>query len=657
MEDILTEEERENMRKIAALRKIAWGISAKWSWLFVLTFVYLGVGFSAYLVHRLAKSSQRFEATTRLIYTPRQVGKITPMGDKQLLRVLERRSLRRRVGEILSLPPGEKDTLAVDLNIVQEGRPSNIYTLSAKSGSRVAAVRKINAYADILLDEYADYRAQELARWLGAAGAREEDFRKEIVELETQEALLKSQAETPTPIETLTTLNGLLSDQRRNLLMIDVEMSAEKAKKEKYEDDLGDLGPSILGCSDELQPIKRSMEALDAEIAKLREMYTDLNPKVRGKLEDRAALEAEYMAVLESRGIRGLTPEDISRVERSAKGLLDAQARIEALAEGRETLESGMRENEERVEKLAILAPQLERLRAQRMDVERLRRELGEQLDEVGYVRETLRSDLQQIERAEGADDRNPLGAKTFLIAGAGAAVCTGALIAWTVMLGLLFGKMRGAVELGAYGDVEVLGSLPARWALRKRLEKDALGVVALNFVNAKSPKGVVLVCRLKGAKPQPKFTAALDWSLSMAGQRPFYLNVVQSADFEADEGAETLINTVKKGAEGWFPVVNRYSLAPTELQMLRADLDALKADFDCIFVAMPGGLRRGGNFLSQLLGVCDSALLIAGCDRTRRRELAYVRRMATIAGKPMMGLVTNAKGRVVRREMEASKW
>lgn len=657
MEDVLTEEERANLRKIAALRKVAWGIFVKWNWLFILTFVYLTAFFSVYLVNRLSKSSQRFVATTRLLYTPRQVGKITPMGDKQLLRVLERRSLRRRVGEELPMPDGEKETLPIDLKIVQEGRPSNLYTLTAKSGSRMAAVRKVNAYADILLNEYSDYRVQELTRWIGAAGMRDEDFRKEIADLEAQEAVLKSESGTATPLEALTALNSLVSDQRRNLLMIDVETATETSKQEKYEDDLGDLGPSILGCSDELQPIKQSMESLDAEIAKLREMYTDLNPKVRGKLEDRALLEAEYISILEAHGVRGLTSEDISRVERSARGLMDSQVRLAALANSRETLQRSLRENEEKVEKLAMVAPQLERLRAQRMDLERARRELDEQLDEVGFVRETIRSDLQQIERTEDATDRNPLGLKTLLIAAAGAGVCTGALAVWTVMLGLLFGKMRGTVELGAYGDVEVLGSLPRRWALRKRAEKDALGVVALNFVNSKTPKNVVLVCRLKGAKPQPKFAATLDWSLSMAGQRPFLLNVVQNADFEAEEGAETLINTVKKGSEGWFPVVNRYSLAPTELQMLRADLEALRADFDCILVAMPGGLRRGGNFLSQLLGVCDSALLMAGADKTRRRELAYVKRMANLAGKPMMGLVTGAKGRVVRREMEASKW
>lgn len=657
MEDVLTEEERAAMRKFAALRKVAWGIVVKWTWLFLLVFIYLAAGFSAYLVHRLSKSAHRFEASTRLMYNPRQAGKVSPVGDKQLLRILERRSLRKRVGEVLPMPPGEKETLVIDLTIQQEGRPSNFYTLRAKSRSRVAAIRKVNAYADILMDEYASYRAQELARWMGAAGAKEEDFAKEIAELESQEAMLKMEAGTPSPTETLTTLNNMMSDQRRNLLMMEVETSTEKAKKEKYEEDLGDLGPSILGCSEELQPIKQAMESLDAEIAKLREMYTDLNPKVRGKLEDRAALEEEYMAILEARGIQGLTVRDISRIERSAHGLIDAQTRLAALQRSREALERSLRENEQKAEKLSLVAPQLERVRSQRADVERLRREVGEQLDEVGYLRATLRSDLQQLERTEAASDRNPLGPKTFLMAGAGALVCTGALLVWTVMLGLLLGRMRGAVELGAYGDVEVLGSLPRRWALRKRAEKDALGVVALNFVNAQSPKGVVLVCRLKGAKPQPKFVEALDWSLSMSGLRPFVLNVVQNSEFKADEDAETLINTVKKESEGWFPVVNRYSLAPTELQMLRADLEALKADFDCILMVMPGGLRRGGNFLSQLLGVCDSALLMAGSDKTPRRELAYVRRLVGIAGKPMMGLVTGAPGRVVKREMEASKW
>ena len=130
-------------------------------------------------------------------------------------------------------------------------------------------------------------------------------------------------------------------------------------------------------------------------------------------------------------------------------------------------------------------------------------------------------------------------------------------------------------------------------------------------------------------------------------------MEVVSGAGFEPPEGAEPMISAVRKGARGWFPVVNRYSLAPTELQMLQADVASLKGDFDCVLLTMPGGLRRGGNFFDQLLGVCDSALLMTGFDRTPRSALAYVRRHVVAAEKPMMGLVVGASAADVRREME----
>jgi hypothetical protein len=337
--------------------------------------------------------------------------------------------------------------------------------------------------------------------------------------------------------------------------------------------------------------------------------------------------------------------------------MLEAQSRAAALRETRAALGEALAANEARAAELTEVAPRMTVLSGRRAELLKELKDFGQQIGNEGYLKESARGDLRQIERAENADDRSPLQPKNFVLAAAASAVCTGALAVWTIVLGLWLGRVRGTKELAAHGDVEVLGSLPRRWALRKNAEKDALGVVAMNFVNAQAPKGVVLLCRLKGAKPQPKFVSVLDWSLSMSGSRLFLLEVVQNADFDTVKGAETLLNTVRKGPAGWFPVVSRYSLAPTELQMLRADLETLKAEFDCIVVSMPGGLWKGGNFLSQLLGVCDSALLVTGFDKSRRRELRYVRRMALLAGKPMMGLVTGAGGRMVRREMEASKW
>ena len=109
----------------------------------------------------------------------------------------------------------------------------------------------------------------------------------------------------------------------------------------------------------------------------------------------------------------------------------------------------------------------------------------------------------------------------------------------------------------------------------------------------------------------------------------------------------------VKKGDACWFPVDNHYTLAPTELQMLQADLATLRGEYDHVFVRIDGGIRKGGSFFSQMLGVCDSALIVAGVGSTPRSWFTYARRCIIEAEKPMMGIMAGATRRMVKVEME----
>ena len=87
MEEELTESEREQLKRINALRKVACVILLKWIWQILTVFtVSLGV-FSAFFVWRSAKSVHRFDALTRLLYTPRHISKIETVSDKQLLTI------------------------------------------------------------------------------------------------------------------------------------------------------------------------------------------------------------------------------------------------------------------------------------------------------------------------------------------------------------------------------------------------------------------------------------------------------------------------------------------------------------------------------------------------------------------------------------------
>jgi len=656
MEDQLTESERAQMRKFAAMQKIAGCILKKWAVVLVACFLVASFAFSVVLVWHFAYSGHRFSAKTRLLYNPRKTVRIDSMSDKQLLSVLERQSLKRRVGQKLRMGYDERACLGIDLNIVQERKPTNLFTLHAKAPTWVGAVKKVNAYAETLIEEYVSYRKRDLDNLKSSMQVRMESVQRHIAEVEGEETIVKGKSGVAAPVEFLTTLNSLLSDQRRNLSALGVQIANEEVKKAKLESEVGEIGPTVIANAAEIRKKSDALAAIDADLAKLREVYTDINPKVLGRLDDRKAVLDDYDAFLKEKGIAGIGTEDIGRIERSAAALAEVGTKLEVLYESRRSLVQEVADNEKKSSELVSVIPALERLRVKRDDLERTKRELEDQMDNISYLQMSIENDLQQIERAGGAGDKNPISAKNFALAAAGGLVGTLVLAFWLLAVELVFGKVRGATELAAYGDVEIVGSLPKPGALPADERKDVLGVVALNYCNMELPKGVVLVCRLPGSEPQADFLSALDWSLSMAGQRSFMLEIVSSTGFEPPEGSEPMINAVRKGAKGWFPVANRFSFAPTELQMLQADIASIRTEFDMVFLMMPGGLRKGGSFFSQLLGACESVVVSVGADATPRSDLEYVRRHVLESGKPMMGIVTGASAKVVRKEMESRK-
>lgn len=656
MESELTAEEREQMRKFAAFKRVSLGILVKWAWVAIIVFGAIGLAFSTLLVWHSAKSSHRFNATTRLLFSPRQIEHAQNMSDKQLMSVLDRNSLKRRVGRVLSMPSADRTCLTTDLTIKQERKPTNLYTLTANASSWVGAVRKVNAYAEILISEYITYRKRDLDAWSEVLELRKKALLDQIAELEAEESMAKGKAGVASPVETLTILNGLISDQRRNYSMLSVQMANEQVKRKKLEDAVGKMGDAIIRCAPLIRKKSAELAALDAEIAKLRDVYTDRNPKVMGKLDDRRELMDDYVEMLRENGIDGISLDDVEQVEQSVRELADITLRMEVLAESQRSLEHEIKQNEERCEALTGTIPQLERIRIKRDELERKERELEEQQGNIEYLLMTSDNDLRQIERAGGAGDEGPFNIKNIVLSVVGAGVCTLALLFWILVLELMFGNVKDAKELAANEDVLVIGSLPKDNVVSESMEKDVLGVVALNFAAADIPKGIVLVCRLAGSPKTDKFATELEWALSMSGQRIFDLEVVPGMDFEPPEGSETMINTVRKGDDGWFPAANRYVLAPTEIEMLKVDITALRAEFDTVFIHMPDGLRRGGNFFSQLLEVSESALLIIGTGTTPRSELAYVRKHVSEASRPMMGLVGGASAKTVRDEMDETR-
>ncbi|MBR0057664.1 MAG: hypothetical protein IJP66_10075, partial [Kiritimatiellae bacterium] len=655
MDRELTEEEREReeVRKLVALQKVVGQIVLKWRTLLISTFAALSIGFTLFIVWHYATSNHRYDASTRLSYMPRKVARVENLNDKQLFSILERPSLKRRVGQRLSMPREERECLGIDLEITQERKPTNIYTLKARAPGKLAAITKVNTYAKVLIDEYRDYRMRDLDALRESIGARKERVRERLSELDGEETIVKGKSGVASPVETLTAINSLLSDQRRDLAMLNAQILNEEVKRRRLEETVGGFGETVSRNSAAIREKFERLAAIDAEIANLRTIYTDLNPKVMGKLEDRDAFFRDYENFIAENGLEGKTLEEVALIEKAVGELAEIQMRLEVLAESRRSLEQWIKDNEERSAKLTGVIPALERLNGQRLDLESTMRSLDDQISEIEYLQMAMASDLTQIERSGGAGDSDPLRSKNFIMSIAAALFCTLSLGVWIVVLELLFGKVWSKKELAAYDEFLVLGSIPAAGALPESEEKDILGVAALRFCKADLPKSVVLVCRLPGVPPQDAFSAALDWSLTMSGQRAFTLEIVKSADFVPPEGATSIISTFRKDTQGWLPIENRYMLVTSELEMLQADLAALKEEFDVVFITMPDGVRRGGSFFSQLLGVCDSVLLMVGARATPRSWLVYARQAFAQAGKPVMALLTGVKAKIAKREME----
>ena len=656
MADNLLESEAEQIRRFTALQKVAIGIVAKWAWLLLLTFVVSYFFGLAFLVWHSAQSVHRFSAETKLLYNPRKMDNFESMDNRQLMSVLDRRSLKRKVADAVPMPMAEKQCLSIDLEVVQSRKPENIFTLTAQSGSWKGAVQKVNAYADILLKEYVDYRTRDLEMQRESIDLRKEKVMKQIAEVESEETLLKGKAGVAAPVEMLTAVNALLSDQRRNLSILGVQQANESVRKKRLEEDVGTIGPTVLANAPTIRKRSAEIAAINAELTKLRQVYTDLNPKVLGKLEERKLLLDSYSSFLKEKGIGNVAVEDIERIERAALELADVTTKLEVINESHRSLELEIKDNEARSENLSAAVAGLERLRSKREDLERTQKEVDGVLENLGYLQASLHNDLQQIERAGGAGDKEPLRGKNFIFAAGGAFVITLVVVFWLLTLEFIFGNVRDSAEMTAWGDVIGLGALPKPGVMSPEDENDVRGVVALNFCNADVPKSIVLVCRLPGATEQPKFREALDWSLAMAGRKSFLLNLVRNTDFTPPEGAETLLNTVCQDPHGWFMVENRYSLAPTELEMLKADVEEIKKAHDVIFIMMPDGFCKGGSFFNQLLSVCDCVLMVVGAGTTPRTDLSYVRHHASASERAVLGIMVGVAAKVARREMEAGK-
>ena len=649
----LTEEERARLRGLIAFQKLVLGIALRWWWLFAAVFLALLTLFSAFLWMRGARSVNRYEAKTRLMYSPKKVSRIDNLGDKQMMTILERGSLKRRVLDYVDMDMMERMCLTVDMKIEQSRRQSNLFTLTAASKTKKGAYAKVNAYADILIEEYVSYRSKDLETWRDSLEVRRMNLMDQISDIDAEEAAFKTTTGALSPKESLLALNALLSDQRKNDSALGVEAANEELKKHKLEDIVGDVGATVLANAATIRKKAAAIASIDAELVQLREKYTDLNPKVAGKLQERNEKVLEFEDFLKSKGVEGVELDKIDQIEKAAGEFADCVTRLEVVEQKRAALAKEIVDNEKRASELAKIVMDYERIEVRRADLTTAVRDVDDQLSGISYAIGALRNDLRQIERSNGADDNGPFGSKKAIFAFGGAFVVAGGMLFVIIVLELLFGKVRDGREIAIYDGISYLGSIPKSGSMPEDEAREAMGVVSLKTLLAVKEAKTIFACRLPGSESNMTFAETMDFTATMSGASCFLLDIVAQPNFTPPEGAEEMIGVVRNGQRGWFPAVNRFALAPTELQMLKADIASLVESFDNIFIRIEGVVRVGGTFFDQLLELSDAVLLMVGAGTTPRSSFAFARRHLKSSGKLVMAIAAGASAKRVRKDME----
>ena len=653
MAEELTKDELARLQSIASFQKVGLGIVIRWRLLFLLVFLAISSVFAGYLWMRGSRSVKRYEATTALLFAPKKIAHIENMSDKQLMTVLNRPSLKRRIASKVQMDFIESTCLTTDMVIEQGRRQGSLFTLTSASKTFEGAVAKANAYADILVEEYVAFRSKDLDIWRKSLEERRKKLVDKLSEVEAEEASLKTHSGALSPNEALVALNALISDQRRNDSALGVDAANEEIKKRKLKASVGDKGSIIMENAPIIRRYMASIASLDAELSQLREKYTDLNPRVAGKVSERAERVTELNGFLRSKGVEGIEIDKIDQIEKSAAEFSECVTRLEAIKEKRLALSREISDNEKRAASMASAVMEYERVVTRREDILSSVRALDEQLGGIAYAIGSLPNDLRQIERTKGSADSGSFGIKRAVFAFGGAVVLTVVVMAVIVMLELIFGKVRGRREVAAYAGVEFLGSLPAKGVMSNDEAREATRVVALKTLLGCKDRKLVFACRLPGVELDAAFAEAVDYTASMSGASCFLLEIVSGEGFKPPEDCEEMIGMVRSGARGWFPVANRFAMAPTEIEMLKADVTALGDSFENIFVCIDNGAHFGGMLFDQLVELSDAVMLLVGDGTTPRSAYAYARRHLKSSGKAVLAVATGAKAKAVRAEME----
>lgn len=622
------------LRRLNALRGIVQIIARRWLWAFLAALVVVSGALTALLARRTARSCERAVVTTKLQFYPKSAAKIPALDAKQVLQILTRAALVRTYIEEAGLVGVERLRAWIDLSIEQNRWDPRLFEITTKASTEARAVEKANAFADVCLKEYEAYRRAELEKWLTTIGARRQELLDQIAQVDGEEQRLAQANGLLSPEEDADRLRTTISDQKVRLSEAAVRVTNGALRAKRLKEELGAVSVKAFGRADELKALQEDVLRAEKEVARLRTLYTDKNPRLAVVLKAQAESRAKLDAFLKENEMPAMTSVELERLTAVYEKLKDTEIEYEVQKSGKEALEKEIAANERQLTTLVRLLPQFEGFRRRRETLQATIQGLEETISDIRYLQASVSGDLAQVERATGGKVSSPLSKKNVALGLAGGLFAAGGLLMLLVLADFAFGRVRSPREVACYLGVRLLGAVVPKDRCPKGVEhKDLIDRICFQIERETAANSVHFMGLLPGGAFVDELGEAMHWNLTMAGRRVVALDIVPAKTFEVPEGAEFLAAVCLKGDRGWFARANPLALSPSETKLLGEDIATLRRRFDVVALRCAEPIASD-IFLRQILEIAEVTLFHVGACRTPRAALRRLARDGEAVGK-----------------------
>ena len=506
------------------------------------------------------------------------------------------------------------------------------FRISVKAPHERCAVRITNDFADTCLQTYFDEYEAMLNKQMDELQEKKEEALREKERLKRERQQLCADRGIRDPKAEYDQLRRSIPDAERKLKGEELQLEALELKYAELEAKMKAFNPALVSCEKELRRWLADRKKLDDEIERYRYEYTEANTKMVALRSRRDAMEAGFRKFLTERGI---SLQDTGHVD--AAVLLHAEMEKQFVSLNRKRnqvrmLREAVAADKAKLTYLEDIMPQVEalneRLRTQDESLVRIQASISD------IKARSVRDSMRLGERADSSQKIKPLGAKKIVLSIIISLLLTTLLSALIVTRDFLFGVVNSEKDFTFLAGIRYLGALPSREALfeSKSQEQIAINTVLHAFQNYSGDNHVVLVSTLPGGKILPELFDAFERNYTMSGRRTLTIDLMLADNFNYDMPCEEDTGIVVHfGNKGVLPVMSKKFLSPSEIELLKSDLETLRKSYDLIFIRHSASMRRDRMFVEQIIPLCDSAMVAVGFRKTTRK---YLRRLAGIGVK-----------------------